>query len=138
MQFPGLALSEGLEIDEGVYRQAIQATPSGRIGLVAVDRPADVPHRIGSQGAVNHFMDGDGPTLLSVMMRSWEDRFDARLFRLGFDTMQFLVRRPPRSEASAQAVAAEHFALAGQDSVGSIRRHASQITNCPTWDFWWD
>ncbi len=47
-------------------------------------------------------------------------------------------RSVPRSEASAQAVAAEHYALAGQDSVDSIRRHASEITNCPTWDFWWD
>jgi hypothetical protein len=138
VQFPGLALAERFDIDDEVYRQAIETTPSGRVGLVAVDRPADIPHKIGWQGAVNHFMDGDGPTLLSVMMRSWEDRFGAQLFRLGFDTMQFLVRRPPRSEASAQAVAAEHFAFAGQDSVESIRMHTSHITNNPTWAFWWD
>jgi Domain of unknown function (DUF4253) len=136
--FPGLALAERLEIDPVIYRRAIEATPSGRIGLVPVNRPADIPYRIGWQGAINHFMAGDGPTLLSVMMRSWEDRFDARLFRLGFDTMQFLVSRPPRSEASALAVAAEHFAFAGQDSVDSVRMRASQTTNNPTWDFWWD
>ena len=136
--FPGLALAERIEIDQDVYQVAIESTQSGRIGLVPVSRPADIPYRVGWQGPVNHFMDGDGPTLLSVMMRSWEDRFDARLFRLGFDTMQFLVQRPPRSESSALAVAAEHFAFAGQDTVESIRTHASHIRNSPKWDFWWD
>jgi hypothetical protein len=98
--FPGLALAERVEIDPAVYQRAVEATASGRIGLVPADRPADVAYRTGWQGASNHFMGSrevqeQGPALLSVMMRSWEDRFDARLLRLGFDTM---VQRPPMSE----------------------------------------
>lgn len=141
--FPGLALAERVAIDPAVYRRAVEAPATGRIGLVPADRPADVVYRTGWQGATNHFMGSregqeQGPALLSVMMRSWEDRFDARLFGLGFSTMHFLVQRPPRSESSALAVAAEHFAFAGQDSVESIRMRAAQITNSPTWGFWWD
>jgi Domain of unknown function (DUF4253) len=141
--FPGLALAERVEIDPALYGRAVEAPVSGRIGLVPADRPADIPFRIGWWGASNHFMASreeqeQGPAVLSVMMRSWEDRFDARLFRLGYDTMHFLVRRPPRSESSALAVAAEHFAFAGQDSVESIRMRGSQILKNPTWNFWWD
>lgn len=139
--FPGLALAERAEIDPAVLRAAVEATKSGRIGLVPATRPADVPYRVGWQGALNHFIGQNqqqAPALLSVMMRSWEDRFGARLFRLGFDKMQFLVHRPPRSESSALAIAAEHFAFAGQDSVEMIRMRAVEITNSPTWDFWWD
>lgn len=141
IQFPGLALAERQSISNDVITSTVLGSPPGRIGLVATGRAADVPFRIGWQGALNHFIGPDqqqGPELLSVMFRSWEDRFDARLLRLGFDTMQFLVRRPPASEPSALAVAAEHFAIAGQDSVESIRVHASQLVNNPTWNFWWD
>ena len=108
-------------------------------------RAADVPAVIGWSGAVNHFTGDEGPVVLSAMMRSWEDRFGARLFRLGFDTMDFLVDRPPSSTASAQAVAAEHFSFAGSDGLGSqaihtpsLRSLADLILRSPTWHFWWD
>jgi hypothetical protein len=76
-------------------------------------------------------------------MRSWEDRFGAVLFRLGFATMEFLVERPPSTEPSALAVAAEHFAFAGNDGlqangVGSVRELANLILGNPLWRFWWD
>jgi Domain of unknown function (DUF4253) len=88
----------------------LQRTTPGRIGLVGAERAADIPFLIGWWGATNHFTSGEGPELLSVMMRSWEDRLGARLLRIGFDTMIFSVLRPPRTEAAALAVAAEHFA----------------------------
>ena len=98
-------------------------------------------------GAVNHFISETGATPLSVMMRSWEERFAARLFRLGFATMTFYVGRPPSTEAGALAVAAEHFAFAGTDGfqayesplyVDSIRSLASVLFNRPSWNFWFD
>jgi uncharacterized protein DUF4253 len=145
--FPGLALAERSSIDPALYGRAVSETPPARVGLVQTERPADIPHTIGWIGATNHFIrrDPPGETVLSVMMRSWEDRFGARLFRLGFDTMTFLVERPPSTEASALAVAAEHFAFAGQDGfqayhsgVASIRTLASTILGAPLWHFWWD
>jgi hypothetical protein len=89
----------------------------------------------------------DGPAQLSVMMRSWEDRFGARLLRLGYNTMTFLVSKPPQTEASALAVAAEHFSFAGTDGLQAYAREArlhsiwtlgSAIQASPRWMFWWD
>ena len=144
--FPLLALAEHSEADPAAYRAALEQTPPGRIGLVPAERGADIPSRIGWAGATNHFIfEGNGPLMLSVMMRSWEDRFGAQLFRLSFDEMVFLVRRPPSTESAALAVAAEHFAFAGQDGfqaypegVNSIRELASLITGGVVWRVWWD
>jgi Domain of unknown function (DUF4253) len=152
VQFPGLALAEREEVSQEAVATALQGAAPGRIGLVAVERAADILFRIGWWGASNHFMASpeeqkEGPALLSVMMRSWEDRFGARLLRLGFDTMTFLVSRPPQTEASALAVAAEHFAFAGTDGfqayaresyVDSIRSLATVIQGSLRWMFWWD
>ena len=152
--FPGLALMERSPGDAERFKDAVEGTPPARIGLVGAGRPADIPHTLGWMGATNHFLRADPPgaTILSVMMRTWEDRFGARLFRLGFDTMVFLVDRPPSTEASALAVAAEHFAFAGSDGfqaysfmpvesfmpVDSIRSLAGVLINNPEWRFWWD
>ena len=146
VQFPGLALAQREAIPPEAIDTALEVAAPGRIGLVAVGRAADVPAHIGWLGATNHFVQGDGPELLSVMMRSWEDRFGARLLRLGFATMTFLVSRPPRSEASALAVAAEHYAFAGTDGfqaysgpyVTSVLTLARTIQGSPHWRFWWD
>ncbi len=145
--FPGLALAERTGGDpEKRHRTALE-TPAGRIGLAEAGRAADIPYTIGWIGAVNHFMSETGATPLSVMMRSWEDRFDARLFRLGFGTMEFLVGRPASTESSALALAAEHFAFAGPDGfqayqpplyVDSIRTLADVLLERPTWNFWFD
>ena len=113
--FPGLALEERKSGDQQTYRQMVIGTASGRLGLVETNRSADILHAIGWLGAANHFISETGATPLSMMMRSWEDRFGARLFRLGFDTLVFVVERPASAESSALAIAAEHFAFAGDD-----------------------
>ena len=145
--FPGLALAERSNGDPEKRLRAAIETPPGRIGLIETKRAADIPYTIGWMGAVNHFIAETGATPLSVMMRSWEDRFDARLFRLGFGTMEFLVGRPASTEPSALALAAEHFAFAGSDGfeayeppllVDSIRSLADVLLERPTWSFWFD
>ncbi len=145
--FPGLALAQRTVGDPERRHRAALESPPGRIGLVETARAADIPYTIGWMGAVNHFMSETGATPLSVMMRSWEDRFGACLFRLGFDTVEFLVGRPASTEASAVALAAEHFAFAGSDGfqayqpplyVDSIRTLADVLLDSPTWNFWFD
>lgn len=73
------------------------------------------------------------------MLRSWEDRFGARLLEVGYDDIRLLVSRPPQALEAAQQIAAEHFAFADEAhhlrGVGSIAR---AIVNNPFWDFWWD
>jgi Domain of unknown function (DUF4253) len=75
-----------------------------------------------------------------VVLRSWEDRFGARLLEVGFDDIRLLVSRPPQTLEAAQPIAAEHFAFAddahkGLHHVGWIAR---ALVNNPFWDFWWD
>jgi hypothetical protein len=135
-QFPGLAVREDNAGPLADYQRVIHLTPPGRIGLVMAARSADIPHRIGWEGAANYFLAGAGPGLISVVMRSWEDRFGARLLRIGFDTLEFIVERPPSSEQAALSVAAEHFAFAG-DSL-RVSQRSGEILGRPTWRFWWD
>jgi hypothetical protein len=110
----------------------------GRLGLVAVTRPADVLATVGWMGACNHY--GDiGP--LSAVLRSWEERFGAYLVGVGFATLTLAVQRPPVSREACLAVAAEHFAVCPDNiyqGTGSIEEYSVQIQSQPVWQFWWD
>jgi len=57
-------------------RRPYRPMPDTRIGLVAAERPADVPLVIGWEGPVNW---GDFLLPLTAVLRSWEDRFGARV-----------------------------------------------------------
>jgi len=75
-----------------------------------------------------------------VVLRSWEDRFGARLLEVGFDDIRLLVSRPPQTLRAARPIAAEHFAFSDEAHKGP--RHVGEIAralvNNPFWDFWWD
>jgi hypothetical protein len=59
---------------------------------------------VGWTGAMNYHAT---PAPLACVLRSWEDRFGARLVHLGFDTMDLLVERPaPSYKAAGQRIAA--------------------------------
>ena len=91
-------------------------------------RPADVLAVVGWDGAINYH--GTSAPLACVL-RSWEDRFGARLVRLGFDAMDLLVERPLPSYQAALGVAAEHFAFCPDNiyqGEGSIRRYAASLS----------
>ena len=75
------------------------------------------------------------------MLRSWEDRFGARLLDIGFAEIRLLVDRPPRSLEAAQRIAAEHFAFCdecGGQGLRDISSIAVSLVNAPIWTFWWD
>ena len=91
-------------------REAHGATPQARIGLVAADRPADVLLVIGWAGLVNC---GESLLELTAVLRSWEDRFGARLIDVGYADLRLLVERPPRTLQAAQHIAAEQVVLGG-------------------------
>lgn len=142
--FPGLAPAEEATGDQSCYQEALSSMPRARVGLAVAGRPADVPHLTGWQGAAYHFLRSDlEPGVLSVVMRSWEDRYGAVLVRLSPTSMQFLVERPPSTASLALAVAAEHFAFAGYSGlqgnrVVSVPELADLILGSPLWRFWWD
>jgi hypothetical protein len=135
-QFPGLA--DPTPGDPARSVDHIVASLSGHLGLVAVNRPADILDAVGWMGAVNE--DGD-PLDMSTVLRSWEVRFDAYVVGLGTDTLNLAVGRPARDLASATAIAAEHFAFCPdniQQGAGSIREYAQLLVNAEMWPFWWD
>jgi len=105
LEWPGLALPEGTLLTPGErqhaldvvlpqVRQANMATPQARIGLVAAARPADVLLVIGWGGLVNC---GQSLLELTAVLRSWEDRFGARLVDVAYADLRLFVERPPRT-----------------------------------------
>ena len=119
--------------------------PGARVAAAGPDRrrrcvpPADVLPLIGWDGAVNH--GDDYAVVIAAILRSWEQRFGARLLRVGFADIQLLADRPPRTLQAARLLAAEQFAFcdecAGQGlhDVASITDH---LLSSPVWTFWWD
>lgn len=134
--FPGLA--DPMPGDHPASIDAIVATLIGHLGLVAVNRPADILDAVGWMGAANY--DGD-PLDMTTVLRSWERRFDAYVVGMGTDTLNLAVGRPARDLASATAIAAEHYAFCPdnvQQGVGTIREYAESLVDAEVWPFWWD
>ncbi|MGE7389396.1 DUF4253 domain-containing protein, partial [Streptomyces sp. NPDC004126] len=112
---------------------------SPRLALAPARRGADVPAAIGWSGPLNHEND---TARISAVLRSWEDRFGARVLALGFATLDLSVAAPPRTLAEALPVAAEHFAFC-PDNVrqgsGTVRDYAAEaLVGAAHWSFWWD
>ncbi|UQX01259.1 DUF4253 domain-containing protein [Streptomyces sp. RerS4] len=110
-----------------------------RLALVPAARRADVPAAIGWSGPCNH---DDDTARISAVLRSWEERYDARVLAIGFDRLDLYVAAPPRTPAEALAVAAEHFAFC-PDNVwqgsGTVAAYAEEaVVGQSHWSFWWD
>lgn len=136
-QFPGLALATVTPRKPPELGTVVRDL-TGRLGLVPTRRPADVVTSLGWLGPVNHFSD---MAQLSAVLRSWEERFDAYVVGIGFDTLTLAVGRPPLTLKAAQVVAAEHFATCSDNiyqGVGSISAYAEDLVGAARWDFWWD
>ncbi|WP_190820985.1 DUF4253 domain-containing protein [Saccharopolyspora pogona] len=109
-----------------------------RLALVPVQRGADVLTALGWSGAANHVSRTAG---LSAMARSWEERFGARLLRLGPDRLDLSVAAPPQDPDHAAAVAAEHWTFCPDriiQETGTIGAYAQEIRGRRTWSFWWE
>jgi predicted DNA-binding WGR domain protein len=135
-RFPGLALRTPGDRPPSI--DAHVRGLEGHLGLVAVDRPAKTLEAIGWMGPANYDMN---PTEQSAILDTWEDRFDAYLVGLGFDTITLAVGRPPLDLPSATLIAAEHLAFCSDNifqGVGSIKEYAPLLVETNRWDFWWD
>lgn len=141
-EFPGLSRKSPARADPGAAASATGALLSSisqvRLGLVAVDRAADVPAVLGWTGAVNRTADVGA---LSAVLRSWEDRFGAVLVALGFDSLTLSVAAPPTTPARALALAAEHRAFCLDNFLlqpGDLRVFSAGLLRARSWRFWWD
>jgi hypothetical protein len=140
-QFPGLAPAEDTPLGENVIQDVLGSLPPARLGLVAASRPADVLPLIGWIGVSNH---RPTPLPIAAVLRSWEDRFGAKLLEVGFADIRLLAERPPRTHQAAQRLAAEQFAfcdectLRGQVGLTAVGEITAGLVNTPIWGFWWD
>ncbi|MQA96580.1 MAG: DUF4253 domain-containing protein [Streptosporangiales bacterium] len=113
------------------------------LGLVAASRGADAPAVCGWPGAQRHTRDLPG---LCAVLRSWEERFGARVVGLGHDSLDVAVARPPTTPSAALAVAAEHYAfcpgnlhpLDGRPAGPDLKCYALDLIHRRRWHFWWD
>jgi hypothetical protein len=83
---------------------------------------------------------GESLLELTAVLRSWEDRFSARLVDVGYADLRLFVERPPRALEAAQRLAAEQVVLGGDciDGYRDVPGIAARLVNGPVWTFWWD
>ncbi|GAQ59008.1 DUF4253 domain-containing protein [Streptomyces acidiscabies] len=108
------------------------------LALVPARRSADIPAAIGWTGPLNHEND---VARLCAVLRTWEDRFGARVVAIGFATLAVSVAAPPATQEEAEAIAAEHYAFCPdniEQGSGTIEAYAKDLIGAPSWHFWWD
>jgi hypothetical protein len=108
------------------------------LGLAAADRGADALVVMGWQGAVNH---NEWAVPMAAVVRSWEERFGARVVGVGFNTLELSVAAPPVTPEHAIRVAAEHWTFCPDNIIqgpGNLVDYSEQIIGKYYWSFWWD
>jgi hypothetical protein len=139
-QYPGLAPAVDAALTPDVLEAAVRSFPASRIALVPADRPADVLPVLGwCPGNWGDAFPVPSPVGFAAVLRSWEERFGARLLAIRYDKAYLLVGRPPRSLDAALPVAAEHWVFCDEPAGRQpVRTTAAKIVDAPVWDFWWD
>jgi hypothetical protein len=143
-RFPGLAPPQQSRLSAAVLRHAVTGEQPIFLGLVAVNRSADLPAAVGwSVFGVDRPGGPQARSLeIAAVLRSWEARFGACPLRIGSDSiLRVLVERPPATLAEALRVAVEHLAFAdeyGRYSGQPIHELAAELVGQPIWNFWWD
>lgn len=139
--FPGLAPAVRERLSTAERTAALAGLSPARIGLVPATRPADVLAVTG-WFCTDQFQEPSVGVQVGTVLRSWEERFGAHLFKLGPGADAWLiVDRPPRTREAAEAIAAEHWAFAdefhgkGRCEFGDL---VDTIIGRPVWHFWWD
>lgn len=139
-QFPGLIPAIAEPLSPGELAACFDSLPPTRIGLAAAGRSADALIAMG--WSPGNWWDGQAP--MTAVLRSWEDRFGARLFAVDRITIRLLVARPPQDRATALRIAAEQWAFAyecwpgKQVGLNYVDDIATHLMNEPTWGFYWD
>ncbi|MEU5398047.1 DUF4253 domain-containing protein [Streptomyces sp. NPDC005963] len=118
----------------------VSLRPRVRLGLIPAASGADALAVVGWEGPVNY--DND-TAKFSAVLRSWEQRFGARVVAAGFDTLHLSVATPPTQMEDALLVAAEHFAFCPDNIWQSshfptLTSYAERLVDTYFWDFWWD
>ena len=75
----------------------------------------------------------------AAVIRSWQERFGARLCSLSMDTLGVSVAWPPTNAEQARRIAAEHYAFCPDlVAAGTLDDRARSLVEAEVWAFWWD
>ncbi len=124
---------------------AANVGPGVQLALVPCARGADAL-------AVGGWVPSDGepglPEALAAVVRSWEDRYGARLVGVGGGTLLLSVAAPPVTLRDAVRVAVEHFGFcpeaepaggfAADPDGAQFLQYATHLVGRRLWRFWWD
>ena len=140
--WPGLA-EPGTNAADPIRFAASHATETDITNLTGRAEPPYLGLVPASDGAAAITASGwlapNGPAETCAVIRSWQDRFGARLISLGLDTLVLVISRPPRNLAHARHVAAEHHAFCHDlADMLPFDEYAQQLIDSPSWGFWWD
>lgn len=105
--------------------------------ITPVMRPADVPAAIGWQGPLNYGFTGAD---ISVVLRSWEDRFGAVLMGLDFDSLYVQASATPDDPEELQLLGIEHYIFCPdniEQGSGTLEAYIPSLHDL-SWGFWWD
>jgi uncharacterized protein DUF4253 len=104
------------------------------LALVRAGRSADVPALAG--------WEADAPAVeLSALLRTWEDRFGARVIGFEGSSVFVSVASPPLSSRHAAHVALEHVLTGASnlhDGTFPFPDYAEALRGERLWSFWWD
>ncbi|MCW2936059.1 MAG: hypothetical protein JWM19_7021 [Actinomycetia bacterium] len=122
---------------------ALRMMRPARLGLVPASRPSDVLSKTGFTGFTNGF---GTPAEFTAALRTWEVRFGAVVFEVGFADVRVLVTRPPRTRRAADLVAAEICTMCNEfwpierpgTALNTVQEIADYVKDAPFWGFWWD
>ncbi len=102
-----------------------------------------VPAHRGSEALALLGWTADVPLpLLCALLRSWEDRFGARLVAVLGSEVHLAVERPPRDGRCAELLALEHVLSTATSVVDDpptpFPQYAAELVDRTAWSFWWD
>lgn len=107
------------------------------LGLVPATRSADIPALIGWTGSANALWVAE----LSAVLRSWEQRFGARVVAL-LDQLYVSVAAPPLRWDHAEHLTLEHLLVCSDNLynmvVPTFPGYVDRIVGADLWSFWWD
>jgi hypothetical protein len=141
-QWPGLAPASAAHGDPDCTAAEIASSAVGVAELTGREEPPYlglVPADDGAAAIAEcGWLSRAGDTAeTAAVIRSWQQRFGARLCLLGLDALAVTVAWPPQSAEQALLVAAEHLAF-GKDLGTDFSSYASGLRTTRVWRFWWD
>lgn len=142
--WPGLAPAQPLPADPVGFANGMTAYLLAE-GWLGQPRLALVPCPSSSEALISLrlVLAGNAPPTddIVAVLRSWEQRFGARLIGIKPDALHVSVAAAPQDRAQARRVAYEHFALDADivfQGSDSCHAYADELIDVNLWSFWWD